>query len=248
MSRVFIIPDVHLKPWMFDEADKLIRQGIFDEVVMLGDLVDDWGQEHNRTLYNETFDTVIDFVDKHPNTRLCYGNHDVSYLWEKEESGYSYFMRDLVVDRMKELEGLFRPGMTAFVHRIDDVVFSHGGVTESFVIRHFGDAYIDLDILLDSINKMSPDELWEEDSPLWARPWPIRGDMLTYLGIRFQVVGHTPLYHKELKTEILIADTFSTFSDGQPMGDGVFLCIDTKTLNVEELNEAKHGKTGRGLW
>ena len=85
MSKVFIIPDVHLKPWMFEKASQLILEGSYDAVVMLGDLVDDWYQEKNLDLYNETFDAAVAFVNKHKNTFWCYGNHDVSYLWEAME-------------------------------------------------------------------------------------------------------------------------------------------------------------------
>ena len=42
MGKAFIIPDVHLKPWMFEEAAKRISEGEYDHIVMLGDLVDDW--------------------------------------------------------------------------------------------------------------------------------------------------------------------------------------------------------------
>ena len=59
MSRIFIIPDVHLKPWIFEKASALVAKGIYDAVVMLGDLVDDWYQEKNIDLYNETFDAAI---------------------------------------------------------------------------------------------------------------------------------------------------------------------------------------------
>ncbi len=100
MSKVFVIPDVHLKPWMFEEADRLIKKGKYDVTVMLGDLVDDWYQEKNIDLYNETFDAAISFVNNHRDTMWCYGNHDVSYLWEAKESGYSYYARDTVVDRI----------------------------------------------------------------------------------------------------------------------------------------------------
>lgn len=248
MSKVFIIPDVHLKPWMFKKADKLIEKGQFDEVVMLGDLVDDWGQENNKPLYNETFDAVIRFVRAHPNTRLCYGNHDLSYLWEKDETGYSYIMREIVVSRMKELEGSLKKGCAAIAHRIDDVVFCHGGITEGFVKKHFKDETADVNTIIERINNMTPDELWTNDSPIWARPWPICYDMMPYSEIKFQVVGHSPVYFKMLREMILIADTFSTFRNGEPLGDEVFLSIDTKTLAVEELNEPRKIKMRRSLW
>ena len=35
MSKVFVIPDVHLKPWMFEKASELIAKGSYDAIVML---------------------------------------------------------------------------------------------------------------------------------------------------------------------------------------------------------------------
>ncbi|MCR5093341.1 MAG: hypothetical protein K6B72_05155 [Lachnospiraceae bacterium] len=52
MSRIFVIPDVHLKLWIFARADELVSAGSYDAVVMLGDLVDDWGMQLNTELYN----------------------------------------------------------------------------------------------------------------------------------------------------------------------------------------------------
>lgn len=47
MSKVFVIPDVHLKPWMFDMAEKKMKTAKYDRIVILGDIVDDWEQERN---------------------------------------------------------------------------------------------------------------------------------------------------------------------------------------------------------
>ena len=81
MSKVFVIPDVHLKPWMFNKAEELLSRSEYDKIVCLGDLVDDWDQEKNLGLYSETFDALERFINRHPNFLLCYGNHDVSYIW-----------------------------------------------------------------------------------------------------------------------------------------------------------------------
>ncbi len=45
--KVLVIPDIHLKHWMLEIAAKLIKEGDYDEIVLLGDLVDDWNQELN---------------------------------------------------------------------------------------------------------------------------------------------------------------------------------------------------------
>ena len=39
----------------------------------------------------------------------CDGNHDVSYLWEAMESGYSYYVRDTVVNRIRDLRNSIPP-------------------------------------------------------------------------------------------------------------------------------------------
>ena len=39
--KVLVIPDVHLKPWMFFQAAELMRTGAADRVVCLMDIADD---------------------------------------------------------------------------------------------------------------------------------------------------------------------------------------------------------------
>ncbi|MBR2275070.1 MAG: metallophosphoesterase, partial [Lachnospiraceae bacterium] len=195
MSRVFIVPDVHLKPWIFGRASKLIREGSYDEIVLLGDLVDDWGEEYNLELYEETFDAAAAFVTKYPNTRWCYGNHDVSYLWEARESGYSAYARETVVRRVHNLEQALAAGRSSFIFRIDEVLFSHAGLTKSFAANHFAlpaaPSVNEIDEMLLRINRMGRKELWEDDSPIWARPQ--YGEMELYPELMLQVVGHTPV-------------------------------------------------------
>ena len=134
MSKVFVIPDVHLKPWMFDKAEELFSRSEYDKIVCLGDLVDDWDQEKNLGLYSETFDALERFINRHPNFLLCYGNHDVSYIWEARESGYSDYARRVVIEGLSKLEKCVSAGNIAYIHRIDNVLFSHAGLTE--VLRY----------------------------------------------------------------------------------------------------------------
>lgn len=225
MSKVFVIPDVHLKPWMFEKASEIVGKGSYDAVVMLGDLVDDWYQEKNIDLYNETFDSAIAFTGKYPNTFWCYGNHDVSYLWEAMESGYSYYARETVVNRIRDLRNSIPPENSEYIHKIDNVVFSHAGITESFVMRHFGNGNADLDTMIGKINRMGEAELWQDDSPIWARPQ--YGEMRIYPNDVFQVVGHTPIRTALEEGKLLTLDNFSTYRDGRPIGDERFVWIDT---------------------
>ncbi|SCY69233.1 Calcineurin-like phosphoesterase [Lachnospiraceae bacterium XBB2008] len=226
MSKVFIIPDVHLKPWMFIGASELIEQADYDAIVMLGDLVDDWGQDENRELYKETFDEAIRFVKEHQNTFFCYGNHDISYVWELAESGYSWRMRDLVVERLNELVGALPPENVGFLHSIDGVLFSHAGVTEQFVEYQFGLGWdIPIPYMLERVSRMDERHLWTDESPIWARPQ--YDEMKLYSKDVFQVVGHTPVGKPFLEGNLLTLDTFSTYRDGTLFGNQRFVWVDT---------------------
>ena len=60
MSRVLVIPDVHLKPWIFDEAEKVDKNS-YEDIVVLGDLVDDWGKGNDLDAYEETLKRAAEF-------------------------------------------------------------------------------------------------------------------------------------------------------------------------------------------
>ena len=45
--KILIIPDVHLKPHIIDEAAQCMCSGNYDIAVFLGDFVDDWEQQRN---------------------------------------------------------------------------------------------------------------------------------------------------------------------------------------------------------
>ena len=94
MSNILVIPDVHLKPEIFLKAETVVESGVCDRVVMLGDLPDDWGMEENINLYEKTYEIAADFCERHNNTLFCYGNHDISYVWQALENGYSSAARD----------------------------------------------------------------------------------------------------------------------------------------------------------
>ena len=65
------------------------------------DIPDDWNQEYNLELYNETFDAAIAFANKYPDMLWTYGNYDLCYLWDDRESGYSPAAAYTVVKKRK---------------------------------------------------------------------------------------------------------------------------------------------------
>ena len=132
--KVLVIPDVHLKPKMLYRASAIMHQGIADRAVCLMDIADDWGQEYNVDLYVETYDAAIFFAKEYPETLWCYGNHDLSYVWYMPETGYSSMAMSTVQRKLIDLKvALPENNPIKYVQRIDNVIFSHGGVSDYFV-------------------------------------------------------------------------------------------------------------------
>ena len=210
---------------MFEKASDILSENQYDAVVLLGDLVDDWGKGQNIPLYKETFDAAINFVKEHQETYWCYGNHDVSYIWYAMETGFSCLARDTVVEGIERLKEVMKPGHVGYIHRFDKTLFCHGGLTESFVTQHFGYEEVDIDSIISKVNTMGKEELWKDNSPLWARPQG--GAMRLFEQDYFQVVGHTPMMTAVQEGSLLSLDNFSTYRDGNPYGDQRFVLVDT---------------------
>ena len=64
--KVLVIPDIHLKTWIFDRAETILKAGKADRVVCLMDMPDDWDMEFQIERYKETFDRAITFAADHP--------------------------------------------------------------------------------------------------------------------------------------------------------------------------------------
>ncbi len=217
MCKVFVIPDIHLKPWILDKAEEYLLENAYERIVCLGDIVDDWGQEENLGLYERTFDALIAFANRHPNLLFCYGNHDVSYVWEAHESGYSQNARNTVLDCLSRLKNAVPKDNIGYIHRIDNVVFSHAGLSEKFVKHFFPKFHGEFDELIEKINALGKEELWCDALPIWVRPQ--NGGIDMYPSGYLQVVGHTPVRKTDFFGDILTVDNFSTYRDGAPIGD-----------------------------
>ena len=227
--KVLVIPDVHLKPWMFRRAAELMKAGVADKTVCLMDIADDWNQELNIDLYIQTYDAAIQFATDFPDTIWCYGNHDVCYIWNKRESGYSTFAAGTVCRKVRELEDAIPAGSIAFLHRIDKCLFSHGGLCELFALRYAMAEHEDVDALIRKINGLGTEEMWQNLSPIWYRPQYDHGRMYGEDKGIFQVVGHTPVQMLHRAGNVISCDVFSTASDGSPVGTQAYPVINTET-------------------
>lgn len=228
--KVLVIPDVHLKPWMFDSAAKLMRKGEADKAVCLMDLPDDWHAAYDKNLYIETFDAALRFQKEFPETLWCYGNHDMSYVWGLDESGYSVHCAGIVREKMTELSEAVPEEQMAFIHKIDNVMFVHGGLTEYFVRKHIPEEDHDnVDMVIERINNFGAAEMWENPSPIWHRPEMGPGYEMYKENCLMQVVGHTPVTSIRKDRNTITCDVFSTYPSGVPIGTQEFTVIDTET-------------------
>lgn len=234
--KVLVIPDIHLKSWIFDKAEEIIRNGKADRSVCLMDIPDDWEMELDIACYKNTFDRAIRFAKEHPDTLWCYGNHDVSYPWGKLETGYSPYAERTVISKLEELtNALTDTSQMAIIHRIDNVLFCHGGLTEDFVSclnEELIDAYIDE--ILSVINEASPKYLWNDESPLWFRPQHRNIDAFRK-EIYTQVVGHTPVDKIYEENGFISTDVFSTYRDGRQIGESAMVVIDSVSREFEKI-------------
>ena len=228
--KVLVIPDVHLKPWIFHRASELMKNKTADLAVCLMDIADDWRQQFNLDLYIQTYDAAVRFAVDFPETLWCYGNHDVCYLWNQRETGYSKIAPWTVCEKLRMLrESLPDKKQLAFIHRIDNVLFSHGGLAEAFVRRYVpSEQHDDVDAVVSMINGFGLGEMWEDLSPVWYRPQYHSGRMYKSREL-LQVVGHTPVEQIVKSGSLISCDVFSTYRDGTPIGTQEFPVIDTVT-------------------
>ena len=231
--KVLVIPDVHLKPWIFERASEILH--LHPEIglaVCLMDIADDFGQQKNLGLYENTYDAAIRFHLEFPETLWCWGNHDISYLIGAYESGYSEYAQLIVAVKIRELVGVVRNNIQ-YVHKIDNVIFCHGGLSETCVKRCPGGTshYHDIDWIVNKINScISFDDAWKDYSPIWYRPqYSLTGYSQYKPRKLLQVVGHTPIKAINQQHNVLSCDSFSTYPDGAPYGTQEFTVVDTVT-------------------
>lgn len=229
--RILAIPDIHLKPWIFDSADRAIADARPDEIVVLGDLLDDFGYEDKPERYTETLNRAGKFMAAHPYSYWCIGNHEIPYVSSCcTVSGTSLLFRDQIAHDLLALS--YGAPITVKVKcafLLDGWIFTHAGLAEDFVQRRIvprasGVPLNDKDVV-ELANDLTVDALWEMDSPLWYRP--STGAQLYGEGRIHQCAGHTPSKRILEYGNLVVCDTFSTYRDGVPIGDQTLCLIDT---------------------
>jgi Calcineurin-like phosphoesterase len=201
MAKLLAVGDIHTKIWIIDNVIKVIDD--YDMVIFCGDYADDFSASPKGTI--DTWYMLKNMQMKYPGKVLCViGNHDYIYVNDTSslQSGYNPITHFLIdapenKDIKKWLHGL------PVIVELDDVYYSHAGISNEWS------------------GSEDTDGLWNNASPIWARP----GGSVTYKDIP-QVFGHTPSETcYEIKSRVWCIDTFSTWPDGTPVGDGSMLQI-----------------------
>ena len=89
-------------------------------------------------------------------------------------------------------------------------------------------------IVLAVINSASPEYLWNDESPLWLRPQYRNVESFRH-DKYIQVVGHTPVDSIYEKDGYISTDVFSTYRDGQQIGEAAMIVIDSETGKYEKV-------------
>ena len=205
--RLAVIPDLHMRHRLLDEAVRLRGEGY--EVCFLGDYVDNGPHANDPAFLREVFG----FCRKAGATPLL-GNHDLAYVYpDREEyriNGYEPANAAAVAEVYAEYADLFR-----YVARFDRYVCSHAGLSRTLLnalaVRH---GCVGLEATLALLNDARPPELFYRsrhnggtdpfDGPLWLRLPQYHG-ALQAEGIT-QVVGHSSQATIRLRHNLLMID------------------------------------------
>lgn len=213
--KVLAVGDIHTKLWVIEEVKKIADE--YDAVVFCGDYADDFGASPIRSM--DTWRSLYSMQQHNPDKiKLVAGNHDYIYVHNTrtKQTGYNYVTQTLIDapdnrEIREWLEGL------PIVLEFDGVAYSHAGMSEAWN------------------GEFDVDSLWTDNSPIWVRPGPT--------GPAYkptpQVFGHTPSETCwEVQPNIWCIDTFSTMSDGTPIGDHTALeVLDGKDFKKVKIND-----------
>jgi hypothetical protein len=199
-KKVLSIGDIHTKMWIVEAVKKLVDK--YDTIIFVGDYADDWGKDGLESL--ETWHALYMFQQEYPGkVKLVLGNHDFIYVNKTPtlQSGYNPITQLAINSPANKYLRDWLLSLPITLEE-DGVTFSHAGIAKGW----------------EGTNEMS--DLWQDHSPIWVRP-----NFGEYLQIP-QVFGHTPSETCwEVADKIWCIDTFSTYSDGTPIGDQTVLEI-----------------------
>lgn len=230
MSKILVIPDTHIKPKIFDLADKIIKENQIDEIVQLGDNIDDFYALDPD--YRDHQARMLIFKHEHPDTIWLWGNHEMSYILNRPVTGN-------IKAGSKYASLYYETFSPKLVYKKDNVIFSHAGIYQEFLDKYVeelkGESDEDIEKLISEINSSSYEHFWNDFSPLWARPQYTKLTEPHILKNYLQVTGHTPQEDITRVGNNVITDVFST-NWGKKIGSEQLIIVDSETKEIEQID------------
>lgn len=217
MSKVLVIPDLHLKLDVLEKGIKLADKLRADNIVLLGDYLDDYTFTNNQ--YREMINRIKNLVRFDHRVVALLGNHELSYLGFPC-SGYNNSLAEYIKAQFAHDHRFY------FAVGIDGVLYSHAGVCTSWlkdnniitqnVFRNQLTRQNGAHVLEREIGKVSNFAPFAQagparggklnPSPLWADITELIADAVPKVR---QVVGHTPITQIEKIGTCWFTDVFS---------------------------------------
>lgn len=227
MEKIIVIGDIHGRTIWKDIVEK---ESDADKIIFIGDYLDSWN--HTPKQMADNFLDIEAFkVSSDKEVILLMGNHDLSYISPNLRcSGYSVELDELIGNK---ISNLFRQGFIKTFHIEENILFSHAGVTKTWLnnlVNYLNVKSINVHNQINFINQLAkgvPSILGYVDSdksgygfsidqgPLWVRPKSMLSDRLDNLE---QIVGHTSHNEitmfggDEIKNRVIFIDVFDNIN------------------------------------
>lgn len=216
--KILAVGDVHTKQWMIYEIAELVD--LYDAVVFVGDYADNFNTSPTHSM--ATWRLIRQLMQSQPDkVHAVIGNHDYSYI-HPEIAGRSSGWHPVTFTLLNTPENKkIKDWLLSLPYKIklDGVTFSHAGITNEWDGKD--DVY----------------GLWNDTSPIWARPKELGGNS-TYKNFP-QVIGHNPskaIWNPE--PHVWCIDTFSEDQNNKFIGDQTMLeIVDGKEFNVIDVKQ-----------
>lgn len=220
--KLIAIGDIHGTPYW----KNIVSVEKPDVVVFIGDYFDGYNSELDEV---GKFQDIIQYKEEATaSVIMLVGNHDHHYFPEVGNTGTSRYQRKIAPKLEKLIEKNRHHLQIAYQH--DDVLFTHAGVTKTFMNNKFGNVWsvkhipeilneaFEKNPKIFSFNGIEPSGNDITQSPIWVRPPSLVKDKIPIT----QVIGHTIVSEIVSYNDIYFIDTMQTsreylvFEEGKP--------------------------------
>lgn len=191
------------------EWKTILQNETFDNVIFLGDYIDSHEGKHPMDFAKVLLELIKLKKELGDKCVLLYGNHDASYLNAEQCSCWSALTERLCLPLLLDM---YNQNMLQPLHILDDIIFSHAGVTKTWLhkvaqTKNVQDiSFPDTNLSFFDYNLLCGRDDYGDtisQSPIWVRPKSLLIDKLDNFR---QIVGHTPQDNPIEKNGIFFID------------------------------------------